>query len=438
MDRPSGIELLRQALQTFEGWKSQWPADADDTLFEASYRAAPEVLNELAIRLQGNFPFHSPMYAGQMLKPPHPVAWAAYALAMDINPNNHALDGGPPTSVMEKEVIRELGTLFGFEQPLGHLTSSGTIANLEALWIASRCAPGKKIAFTADAHYTHPRMCEVLGLPFVVLDELTDVTRHSDIGTLVVTLGTTGLGRVEPLHEVIGHCKSAGIRIHADAAYGGFFKLLGGPDWDLTGVVDSLVVDPHKHGMQPYGCGCVLFKDASVGQYYLHDSPYTYFSSDELHLGEISLECSRAGAAAAALWATMRVLPFERHRGLGMVLECCRSAALALAGRLQASGLYDILEPPQLDILAYVPVTGRPEASAISAASDAVFAQGMEGGPAGIWVSKYRIPTRRLAALRPGIVADAEFTTILRSVMMKPSHLTHIDDIADRLIRLRT
>ena len=83
---------------------------------------------------------------------------------------------------------------------------------------------------------------------------------------------------------------------------------------------DSIVVDPHKHGLQPYGCGCVLFRDPAVGRFYKHDSPYTYFTSKELHLGEISLECSRAGAAAVALWATQQLLPLvaggEFARGL--------------------------------------------------------------------------------------------------------------------------
>lgn len=427
-------DLLTQALSDLNDWKRMWPDDADDPLIQASMDAAPAVMRQLAERLRGNFPFHSPFYAGQMLKPPHPVAWAAYALTASINPNNHALDGGPPTSVMEKEVIRELGILFGFSNSLGHLTSSGTIANLEALWIASKCAPGKSIAFSADAHYTHQRMCEVLGLSYVVLEDIRDVVSHTEIGTLVVTMGTTGLGRVEPLHDVLPYCKEHGIRIHADGAYGGFFKLLDGKAWDVLGEVDSLVVDPHKHGMQPYGCGCVLFKDPSVGRFYKHDSPYTYFSSDELHLGEISLECSRAGAAAAALWATMKVVPFERDRGLGQILSACRAAAVALAGRLEASGRFDILEAPQLDIVAYLPRTSRPLASAISAASDSIFEQGMNAGALGIWVSKYRVPTRRIAALRPGLIADTEYTTVLRSVMMKPSHLTHVDQIAQRLI----
>src|SRR4030095_12603892 len=102
---------------------------------------------------------------------------------------------------------------------------------------------------------------------------------------------------------------------HVDAAYGGYFVLAGNLEPRTRAAfaripdADSIVIDPHKHGLQPYGCGCVLFRDPSVGRLYKHDSPYTYFSSDALHLGEISLECSRPGAAAVALWATHKLLP---------------------------------------------------------------------------------------------------------------------------------
>ena len=59
------------------------------------------VLLETAERLKDNAPYHHPLYIGQMLKPPHPIARTAYALAMFLNPNNHALDGGRATSPME-------------------------------------------------------------------------------------------------------------------------------------------------------------------------------------------------------------------------------------------------------------------------------------------------------------------------------------------------
>jgi glutamate/tyrosine decarboxylase-like PLP-dependent enzyme len=98
---------------------------------------------------------------------------------------------------------------------------------------------------------------------------------------------------------------------------------------------DSIVVDPHKHGLQPYGCGCVLFRDPGVGRFYKHDSPYTYFTSDQLHLGEISLECSRAGAAAVALWATQRLLPLVPEGEFARGLQRGRAAAIDLDRRLR-------------------------------------------------------------------------------------------------------
>ena len=70
-------------------------------LLEAAWPA----LTAAAERMQDNFPYFHPLYAGQMLKPPHPVARAAYAMAMWVNPNNHALDGGRASSAMEREAV---------------------------------------------------------------------------------------------------------------------------------------------------------------------------------------------------------------------------------------------------------------------------------------------------------------------------------------------
>src|ERR1700689_4899451 len=95
---------------------------------------ASTILQQVATRLHDNYPYAHPLYAGQMLKPPHPVARAAYAMAMAVNPNNHALDGGRASSAMELEAVAEIAGMFGLPTHLGHLTSSGTIANLEALW----------------------------------------------------------------------------------------------------------------------------------------------------------------------------------------------------------------------------------------------------------------------------------------------------------------
>jgi glutamate/tyrosine decarboxylase-like PLP-dependent enzyme len=425
-------------------WRSVFgsytPQESDD-------KKEAAVLAELAQRLTGNYPFFHPAYAGQMLKPPARIAMEAYRLAMTINPNNHALDGGPPTSGMEKEVIAQFAEFFGFgKNALGHLTSGGTVANLEALWVARHLHPGKPVAFSKAAHYTHARMAEVLGMNTVEIpvdaSGKMDVhwfeARAASIGTVVVTLGTTGLGLVEPLHEILPICKTNGVRVHIDAAYGGFFNLLaqsGGINpkpWEMLAQADSLVVDPHKHGLQPYGCGCILFRDASAGRFYKHDSPYTYFSSDELHLGEISLECSRAGAAAAALWATLQLFPLTAT-GLGAVLQQCRDAALSFAQKLPASGKYRLLLEPELDIVTYFPVSGKPSVSEISARSQAIFHRAMSDRNDPLFLSIYKLDAALLAAWHPDIVSDAPVVTVLRSVLMKPEHNAWIPELIRRL-----
>ena len=303
-----------------------------------------------------------------MLKPPHPVARAAYAMAMEINPNNHALDGGRASSAMEKEAVAQLAAMFGWSTHLGHLTSGGTMANLEALWVAGRLHPGKTIVASPGAHYTHERISGVLQLPFektgtVALEERA---AQGNVGCVVVTLGTTGIGAVEPLPEILRLRERYGFRVHVDAAYGGYFTLadnLAPPAraaFDRIMEADSIVIDPHKHGLQPYGCGCVLFRDPAVGALYRHDSPYTYFTSGELHLGEISLECSRPGAAAVALWATQRLLPLTPGGEFAQGLSASRRAALKFAAHLKADPRFVVPFEPELDIVVGRRVPGRP------------------------------------------------------------------------------
>ncbi len=404
--------------------------------------AALAVLDELAVRLADTYPYHDWHYAGQMLKPPHPVAWAAYALAMLLNPNNHALDGGPATARMEREVVAQLARLLlGREQHLGHLTSSGTIANLEALFVAREERPGTRVLSGAAAHYTHARMCGVLGVEHTAvaqdaagrmdLDALAVELRRGGVGTVVATVGTTSLGALDPLGAIADLCAEHDVRLHVDTAYGGFFTLLA--DGAAPGVeaapfaaiarADSVVIDPHKHGLQPYGCGCVLFADPAVGRHYVHDSPYTYFTSDELHLGEISLECSRPGAAAAALWATLRRFPLDRA-GLGATLAAARGAALDLGARVRAQG-HVLVAEPQLDIVC--PFPRLSSASAVSAACETAFDR---LATQGIHAAKLRVETAWLRRSHPWLQDDAPTVTTLRHCLMKPEHALHTAELA--------
>ncbi|MEL7236537.1 MAG: aspartate aminotransferase family protein, partial [Chloroflexota bacterium] len=161
LETPS-LQLLDEALKRLETSFDDMPAFD----LPVDIDAMGAVLNAVTDRMTDNYPYPHPFYAGQMLKPPHPVARLAYTLALWINPNNHALDGGRASSYMEKEAVDNIATMFGYDACLGHLTSGGTMANMEALWVAGELKPGKKVLASAQSHYTHSRISGVLKLPY--------------------------------------------------------------------------------------------------------------------------------------------------------------------------------------------------------------------------------------------------------------------------------
>jgi glutamate/tyrosine decarboxylase-like PLP-dependent enzyme len=431
---PDSTDLLHAALEHLRAGFADLPAA--DT--EADETAIAQVLTDVAERLKDNYPYFHPLYAGQMIKPPHPVARFAYALAQWINPNNHALDGGRASSAMEKEAVALVARMVGWEAHLGHLASGGTVANLEALWVAGRLHPNTTVVASTQAHYTHQRISGVIGLPFepIACDgrgrlDVAALERRlaaGGIGTVVATIGTTGTGAVDPLPAILDLRERYGFRVHADAAYGGYFTLVSelAADtrraYDRLGEVDSIVIDPHKHGLQPYGCGCVLFRDPEVGRFYKHDSPYTYFTSGELHLGEISLECSRPGAAAVALWATQRLLPLTPDGEFAKGLAAGRAAALALYERLKGDRRFVTAAPPELDILVWAPRAARvTEASALARR---LFD---EAARRHLHLALAELPVELFDLGR--MERDQPTLTCLRSVLMKPEHREWVDRI---------
>ncbi len=435
------LKILQDALQQLDaGFASLPPFDAassDTQEITATLAAAAE-------RLHDNYPYFHPLYAGQMLKPPHPVARLAYALALWINPNNHALDGGRASSAMETEAVAEIATMFGWDSHLGHLCGGGTMANLEALWVAGRLSPGKTILASEQAHYTHARISGVLQLncEAVPCDSRgrMDVTAlrsrlsRGDVGTVVGTMGTTATGSVDPLSDIVRLREKYGFRIHADAAYGGYFHLASNlaeetrHHFDQISQVDSIVIDPHKHGLQPYGCGCVLFRDPAIGRLYKHDSPYTYFSSTDLHLGEISLECSRPGAAAVAVWATQNLLPLQKGGEFARSLERCREAALRFHRRLANDDRFLTPFAPEMDIVVFAP--RAPTLSETSILSRNIFEAAARRN---LHLAVADLPAAFFGDHWPGAKQSHASVTCLRSVLMKPEHLDWLDRIWDIL-----
>lgn len=138
--------LILEALRDCVFWRRNFhPEDEiiitekarrDDEFQDSLALIQQEFLNLLA-NLKRDIPFYSPRYIGHMTGDQLLPAVAAYFAAMLHNPNNVSLEASPITTFYELEVARQLARLMGYTgETWGHITSGGTIANFEALWVA--------------------------------------------------------------------------------------------------------------------------------------------------------------------------------------------------------------------------------------------------------------------------------------------------------------
>jgi len=140
-------ELLDSALQTHLQWRRSYhpddpspiaPGELGTPAAAARHAEVRAQFHSLLDQLRASVPFFSGRYNGHMLSEQTIAAQAAYFAAMLYNPNNVSGEVAPVTTRLEGEVAQQLAEMIGYD-PLrcwGHLTSGGTIANFEALWIA--------------------------------------------------------------------------------------------------------------------------------------------------------------------------------------------------------------------------------------------------------------------------------------------------------------
>ncbi|TCD62789.1 hypothetical protein EIP91_006407 [Steccherinum ochraceum] len=98
-----------------------------------------------------NIPFYSPRYNGHMNADLSLPGTLGYIMTMLYNPNNVAPESSPVTSLIEYWVGQDLCEVLGYRrasstievsapssEPVGwgHITSGGSIANLESMWVA--------------------------------------------------------------------------------------------------------------------------------------------------------------------------------------------------------------------------------------------------------------------------------------------------------------
>lgn len=340
----------------------------------------------------------------------------------------------------------------------------------------------------AHRHPAWDKCADLLGLQLVPV--VVDSTRRMDTARLreqllraigdgspivavVATTGSSGEGSVDDIDAILAlrqECQTrfgASFFIHADAAYGGYYRCLlrsqsGGPECDSNGNelapevakalralthVDTITVDPHKSGYAPYPAGALVVRDRRYADAIAWRSRYFSETRGERRgFGAYTLEGARPGAAVAAVWTLHRLLGLHRQ-GLGALLAdgvyLARRFHLALneAATFPIEGVlhrFVSLAMPDLAMLnfAVLPVdenaTDATNAARISELSERVIAlaPGPEALPDTPWFSRNRVPVMHVL----GQPVDSRTTTVIRCCFLKPYARDQADAFVLRLI----
>jgi aromatic-L-amino-acid decarboxylase len=299
-------------------------------------------------------------------------------VALSVNRYVGVSQAAPVLAQIEETAASWLCRLMGLPPGArGILTSGGSLSTLSAVVTARHARLGEEfqdgvLYFSEETHYCVPKAARLAGFPRRSLRSLPTDARlrlqapalaeaiREDRGRglrpflVVANVGTTNTGAVDPLPEILALAREHGLWVHADAAYGGFFRLTPGGEELLAGIeaCDSITLDPHKGLFLPYGLGALLVRDgealASVhheGASYVQDVT----RAGALGFADLSPELSR-DFRGLRLW-----LPLMLHGLAAFREQLAEKLALARWAyrELLADEHFELVDEPQLSVVAF-------------------------------------------------------------------------------------
>ena len=309
---------------------------------------------------------------------PSPASFAAILgdwLGTGCNSIATSWGGGSGPATVEVIAIDWLCQLIGLpERTEGILTSGGSLANMTALAVA-RSEGGDGVAYLSDqTHASVERGLRQLGfsddnicvLPTdqkfrLSLDALkTAIANDQKNGRrpaiVCASAGTTNTGAVDPLPALADFCRTEGLWLHVDGAYGGPAAATKRGRALLSGIerADSVVVDPHKWLFQPYDVGaCLILRPGALERCFSMMPAYMRDVTaipGEVSFGNRGLELTRR-SRALKLWLSLRTYGADAFRTA--IARGIELAEIAEAHLRQSPDTWEIASPAQLGIVCF-------------------------------------------------------------------------------------
>lgn len=330
---------------------------------------------------------HHPRNLGHQVAPPLPVAALCDLVAALTNQAMAVYETGPSATMLERQVLRWLSELVGWDDAEGVLTSGGAQANLTALLAARQCMSGwdvwkggtgagarLRILASEHAHYSVSRAAGIMGLGTdAVIPVATDAMGCMDLSALsaawansvdqgeqpfavVATAGCTPTGSIDPLEKIGAFCHDNGLWFHIDGAHGASALLSAEYRMALHGIAlaDSIVWDGHKLLYMPAAVSAVLFRN-SENSYaaFAQEASYLFQGSsaeDEAYNTSYrTLECTKR-MMGLKLWAAFSLYGTDK---LGALVEHVFLTARLLAEKVAEAADFELLMSPQTNIVCF-------------------------------------------------------------------------------------
>lgn len=259
------------------------------------------------------------------------------------------MNAGLHTCELEQELLRFSMDLLHLQDPndrWGYVTTGSTESNTYGLMLGRDIYPDCILFFSADAHYSLPKIAHMLRMEAVIIasddggeidyDALRDTlkTRCAQTGrppVLCCNVGTTMKGAIDKPKRFLAICDELGLEeryIHCDAALLGLMLpfLEGAPIADFRLPIGSLSFSGHKFPGSPIPCGTVLTRTSTISNAqhlrWRRENNAEYVGSIDT-----TISGSRDGISVLTLW--LQLLRFGREGLRERVLHCMAMVELA-------------------------------------------------------------------------------------------------------------